>query len=156
MERLVPRPSFKRGIVVDVGSLDVNGTYRDLFGPEWKYVGVDIKPGKNVDLAMPSEYEIPFPDSSADLVISGQAIEHCRNPFKFVAEMRRVAKSGATIIIIAPFIWVPHRYPIDCWRFLPDGMKQLFVEAGLILQESKIEQGKKEMEQDCYAVGVKP
>ena len=143
------------GEVVDVGSLDVNGTYRELFGSEWNYTGTDVQQGQNVDVQMPGEYSLPFPDGFADLVISGQTIEHCRNPFKIVAEMARILKPNGTIIIIAPSIWVQHRYPIDCWRFLPDGMRCLLEEAGLVFMDSKVYKGKNPMEVDCYATGRK-
>ena len=43
------------GEVVDVGSLDVNGTYRELFGSEWNYTGTDVQQGQNVDVQMPGE-----------------------------------------------------------------------------------------------------
>jgi SAM-dependent methyltransferase len=136
------------GTVVDFGSYDVNGTYRPLFGNAWKYLGADIEAGKNVDIVM-RPYEAPLESDSIDLVVSGQAIEHCSNPFKFVKEMARVLKSGCQIILIAPWRWCVHRYPIDCWRFLPDGMACLFDEAGIIMVDSQI------VVDDCYAVGVK-
>ena len=32
---------------IDLGSQDINGSYRPLFAlPPWKYVGVDLAPGK--------------------------------------------------------------------------------------------------------------
>lgn len=154
MKKLIkPLPG---GNVVDVGSLNVNGTYRDLFDHNWNYAGTDIQQGANVDVIMPGEYSLPFSDSFADLVISGQTIEHCRNPFKLVAEMARVLKSAGTIILIAPSVWVQHRYPIDCWRFLPDGMRCLLEESGLVYRDSKVYKNpKNQMEVDCYVVGRK-
>lgn len=42
--------------IVDVGSLDVNGCYRELFSaPNWEYVGIDVTPGPNVDVVVPEE-----------------------------------------------------------------------------------------------------
>jgi len=32
---------------------------------------------------------------------------------------------GGIVCIIAPWQWRYHRYPIDCWRILPDGMEFL-------------------------------
>lgn len=136
------------GTVVDFGSQDINGTYRPLFGKQWKYIGADLASGKNVDIVM-QPYKIDIKDSSVDLVISGQTIEHCRNPFRLVGEMVRVLKRESHIILIAPFRWSVHRYPIDCWRFLPDGMQCLFDESGVTMVESKI------IGDDCYAIGKK-
>jgi len=136
------------GDVVDFGSQDVNGTYRALFGSKWRYRGADLSAGKNVDIVM-QPYSIVIDSDSVDLVISGQTIEHCRNPFLLVGEMVRVLKVGSPIILIAPFRWSVHRYPIDCWRFLPDGMQCLFDESGVKMAESKI------IGDDCYAIGMK-
>ena len=69
--------------------------------------------------------------------------------------MARILKPNGTIIIIAPSIWVQHRYPIDCWRFLPDGMRCLLEEAGLAFMDSKVYKNKNPMEVDCYATGRK-
>jgi hypothetical protein len=52
--------------------------------------------------------------------------------------MYRVCAVGGTCVIIAPFIWKEHRYPIDCWRFLPDGMDCLFKNAGFTFVKSYI------------------
>ena len=35
--------------VLDVGSLDVNGSYRNLLIPIWVYEGLDMEHGENVD-----------------------------------------------------------------------------------------------------------
>ena len=140
------------GIVVDVGSLDVNGTYRQLFNG-WLYHGVDLAMGKNVDLVMKDEFSIPLP-SGADLVISGQTLEHCRNPFKLVVEMARLLRPNGYLFLIAPFRWTQHRYPIDCWRFLPDGMRCLIEQANLKFIDSKISKSSN-TEDDCWAVGQK-
>jgi SAM-dependent methyltransferase len=117
--------------VCDVGSMDVNGCYRKIFPSRWEYVGVDLCKGKNVDLIMKSEYEIPEEDEAFDYVISGQTLEHCRNPFRLVGEMARILRSGGIMILVAPFEIHIHNYPIDCFRFLPEGMKSIIKEAGL-------------------------
>lgn len=117
--------------LLDVGSYDVNGNYREVLPPDFAYTGVDLAAGPNVDFIMESEYSIPFPDNHFDIVISGQCIEHCRNPFKLIAEMGRVMKHKGALIVTAPFVWREHRYPIDTFRYLPDGMRALFDDAGL-------------------------
>ena len=63
--------------VLDLGSQDVNGSYRPLFDRAgWTYRGVDLAPGRNVDLVLSSPYVFPLASATADLVISGQAFEH--------------------------------------------------------------------------------
>lgn len=112
--------------VVDIGSYDVNGSYRTLFGQSaWSYVGVDLEAGPGVDLVLTSPYTIPLASGSVDLVISGQAFEHVEYFWLSWLEMIRVLKPGGTIFLIAPSRGPEHRYPQDCWRFYPDGYTAL-------------------------------
>lgn len=115
--------------IYDIGSFNVNGTYRFIFEP-CTYIGIDLQEGDNVDRVMVSEYDTGLESICADAVISGQCIEHCKNPFKLVKEMFRICKNNGYLFLIAPFVIGEHKYPIDCWRFLPDGYQCLFEEAG--------------------------
>jgi SAM-dependent methyltransferase len=144
--------------VLDIGSLDVNGTYRPLMAPAWDYIGADLRDGPNVDLCMPSEYELPLAADSVDMIISGQCLEHCRNPFKLVAEAARVLKPGGLMLLVAPFLFFEHKEPIDCFRFLPDGMRAIFEECGLDTVEAHMDvsQLQSNGHVDCWAVGRKP
>ena len=39
--------------ILDLGSQDVNGTYKPLFAESaWTYQGLDMEPGKNVDIVL--------------------------------------------------------------------------------------------------------
>lgn len=122
--------------VIDIGSYDVNGSYRTLFGnPKWSYVGVDLESGPGVDLVLVSPYTLPLASASADLVISGQAFEHVEYFWMSWLEMLRVLKPGGMIFLIAPSRGPEHRYPQDCWRFYPDGYRALARYAGCELVE---------------------
>ncbi len=114
--------------ILDVGSQSVNGGYRDIFiNPYgwWEYVGLDIEKGENVDIVTEDLYKWPIPDQSYDVVISGQCLEHTEAPWLWIKEIERVCKVGGIVCIIAPACWIIHRYPVDCWRILPDGMRYL-------------------------------
>lgn len=138
-----------KSIVCDIGSYDVNGNYRAIIEPKFQYMGIDLKAGPNVDVVMKSEYDTGLPESHADAVISGQCLEHCKNPFKLVAEMFRIVKRNGIVIMVAPFVFNQHRYPVDCWRFLPDGMTAL-VEASGGKTITAYLNGK-----DCWGIGQK-
>lgn len=108
--------------VLDIGSYDVNGSYRALFtSPYWSYTGVDLAQGPGVDVVLASPYKYPFATGSQDLVISGQAFEHVEYFWMAFLEMVRVLKPGGMIFLIAPSRGPEHRFPQDCWRFYPDG-----------------------------------
>jgi cephalosporin hydroxylase len=110
-------------LVLDVGSYDVNGSYRPLFNkPGWRYAGADVQPGPNVDHVLADLYRWRFPDAAFDVVISGQAFEHIKFFWKTWREMVRVLKPGGLIFLIVPSTGYEHRHPVDCWRFYRDGM----------------------------------
>ena len=112
--------------IVDIGSWDVNGSYKPLLTRTgWRYRGVDLAVGPNVDVVMPSAYKLPFPSHSVDLLVSGQAFEHVEYFWLTWLEMCRVVKPGGMIFLIAPSRGPEHRYPQDCWRFYPDGFRAL-------------------------------
>lgn len=117
--------------VLDVGSLDVNGTYRPLItGRGWQYTGLDACPGANVDIVATDPFAYPLDDASFDLVISGSTMEHVTAIWRWIPELVRVLKPGGWLVIITHWQFVEHRYPVDCWRILPDGMRYIFDETG--------------------------
>jgi SAM-dependent methyltransferase len=64
---------FSRKRVLDVGSLNINGTIRDLF-TDCTYIGIDIAEGNNVDVVSKAhEYKS---DELFDVVCSCEAFEH--------------------------------------------------------------------------------
>jgi SAM-dependent methyltransferase len=113
--------------VLDVGSFDVNGSYRSLFDdPSWTYIGLDMCAGPGVDLVVQQPFRWGHvPSSSFDLVISGQAFEHIEFPWVTILEVERVLRAGGLCCLVVPSSGPEHRYPRDCWRFYPDGLVAL-------------------------------
>ncbi len=110
--------------IVDLGSQDVNGSYRLLFErPGWHYQGLDLEPGRNVDQVLAQPYHwTDIPSASVDVCVSGQALEHIPFFWLVALEVARVLKPGGLCCLIAPSGGYEHRYPVDCWRFYTDGM----------------------------------
>jgi SAM-dependent methyltransferase len=123
--------------ILDLGSLDVNGSYRLYFADlPWTYCGIDMAAGKNVDVALQEPYHWrEIKSCSADVVISGQAFEHIDFFWMTMLEIARVLKPGGICCLIAPSGGPEHRYPVDCWRFYPDGFKALARFASLDILE---------------------
>jgi len=119
--------------ILDLGSMEIGGCYRPLFDEEkWEYTGVDLLSGKNVDLVLSDPYNwLEIESNSVDVFISGQTFEHIEYFWKTILEIARVLKPGALCCVIAPSGGPEHRYPVDCWRFYPDGFKALARYAGL-------------------------
>lgn len=114
-------------IIIDIGSMDINGSYKALFAnPGWKYIGIDTKPGKNVDIVIADPYSWKnFHSNYADIIISGQSFEHIEYIWLTIQEISRVLKPEGLACIIAPSSGPEHKFPTDCWRILPDGFKAL-------------------------------
>jgi hypothetical protein len=113
--------------ICDIGSTDICGSYKPIFNnPNWKYIGVDLAQGPNVDLIINHPYDWKeIKSNSIDVLVSGQALEHIEFFWITILEISRVLKPGGMACIIAPSGGYEHRYPVDCWRFYPDGMKAL-------------------------------
>lgn len=113
--------------ILDVGSLNVNGCYKPLFSaPRYSYTGIDIEEGPNVDIVLQSPYFWEnIHTGTCDVVISGQAFEHSEFFWKTFEEMTRVLTHDGLLCLIAPRGFYEHRYPVDCYRFLTDGMLAL-------------------------------
>lgn len=150
MEELLNKhgPPGTEDLVYDVGSQDVNGTYRPLVEPHGAtYRGLDIVAGPNVDVVVPEAgHWLLVVRRQAPFVISGQCLEHVARPWFWIKQAASLVALNGKLIVIAPWRWPLHRHPIDAWRILPDGMVSLFAEAGLKLLETGIR------EDDCFGV----
>lgn len=144
--------------ILDLGSKAVGRetrTYRQFFSnSKWKYTGADTETGNNVDVVVES-YKFPFKDEAFDIIISGQTIEHVEYPWEWFKEMARVLKKDGLCCIIAPAVIHEHRYPIDTYRYYPDGMKALAKWSGLSAVKVKRTVVDAGME-DTYLIAKKP
>lgn len=88
---------FKNKNVLEVGSLNVNGTIRNLF-EDCNYTGLDIGPGKDVDVVYEGQ-KYPGPDNFYDTIISCECMEH--NPFylETFLNMWRMTKINGLILM---------------------------------------------------------
>jgi SAM-dependent methyltransferase len=133
--------------ILDLGGRDIKAGQDRTYYPQFsdickEYRICDINPGGNVTHVMKGPYELPFEDNSIDLVVSGQTLEHVHNPFRSVAELTRVLKTGHYMIIIAPSSGPTHDNP-DCWRFYRDSFKAIALECNLKVIADWIDDGKK-------------
>lgn len=63
--------------VIEVGSLNINGTVRDFFS-DCTYVGVDLAEGPGVDVVGQGQ-DLDYPDNSFEVAVSAECFEH--NPY---------------------------------------------------------------------------
>lgn len=89
-------PEFFTGKrVLEVGSLNINGTVRDLF-TDCSYTGIDLDEGPGVDIAMQGQ-DADWPDEHFDVTISAECFEH--NPYwrETFLNMKRMTKTDGLI-----------------------------------------------------------
>lgn len=108
--------------VLDIGSYDINGSCKSLFIDQ-VYTGADIEKGPNVDIVI-KPYD--FGTTKYDVVISTNCLEHVEMPWEWVKAFDKTVKKGGLICIITPINIGIHRFPVDCWRIMPDGYEVLF------------------------------
>jgi hypothetical protein len=85
---------FKDKRVLDVGSLDINGSNRDLFDTT-DYTGIDVGEGKNVDVVSKAHEYIARP---YDVIISTECFEHDQYITETLPHLMVLLKSGGLFL----------------------------------------------------------
>lgn len=86
---------FTNQKVLEVGSLDINGTVRDFFS-DCNYTGLDVSVGKSVDVVCEGQ-NYNAPDSTYDVVCSAECFEHNPYWFETFENMIRLCKNGGLV-----------------------------------------------------------
>lgn len=94
-----------------------------------EYVGVDALDSPSADLWGRAE-ELPVDDASFDVVLCTQVLEHCAEPSRAVAELRRVTAPGGRVLASTHGVQVYHPSPNDYFRWTHEGLRLLFDQAG--------------------------
>ena len=96
---------FSNKKVIEIGSLDINGTIRDFF-TECEYVGVDVGEGPHVDVVC-SGQEVDHPDNTYDVSCSCNCFEH--NPYwvETFRNMHRMTREGGLVFVSVPTTGCP-------------------------------------------------
>lgn len=133
-------PDMVRGKrVLEVGAADVNGGLREVlerWGPS-EYLGIDIAPGKNVDVVCSIE-DIPqrFDAASFDVVISTEVLEHVRDWRSAVRNLKYALRPGGHLLLTTRSYGMPyHGYPHDFWRFEEEDFRAIFADMDIVSLE---------------------
>ena len=86
---------FKGKKVLEIGSLDINGSVRQFF-EDCQYIGVDLGQGKGVDIVAKGE-ELTYDDGLFDVVISCECLEH--NP-EWVKTFNNMVRMSSGLVIM--------------------------------------------------------
>jgi SAM-dependent methyltransferase len=117
-------PTLK-GSVLDVGCGDK--PYASCFNPGVvQYLGLDLVQSPGVDVVADENEPWPLPDSTTDVILCSQVLEHVPNLDKVLDSIHRVLKPGGLLLVTAPFIYNLHGEPRDFRRFSAEGIRQIF------------------------------
>lgn len=129
LEIIIPLlPPFQK--ILEIGSRYTQGgkdlaDLRGLFSKTNKYIGLDLFPGKGVDITADAE-KIPYGNRQFDLVLCLETLEHAKNPWQIAKEIQRIVSQEGIVIISTPFNHPLHLHPSDYYRFTPFGLQELF------------------------------
>lgn len=112
------------GVLLDVGCS--SGLMLELMAKDAKYcVGIELdgsaglKPHDNIGFAIADGEDLPFADSSINVIVCNHIYEHTSNPSKLMDEIWRVLKPGGHCYFAGPSRWdliEPHyRLPFLSW-----------------------------------------
>lgn len=147
-------PLFTPGSrVLELAPDDDPSTYRKLVPVDVEWATADLATeldasghrrwgggrADDLTLVMTDPYVVPADDDSYDVVVSGQVIEHVREPWRWMQELARVCRPGGRVVTVNPVSWPYHEAPVDCWRIYPEGMRALCDAAGLVVESSRCE-----------------
>jgi SAM-dependent methyltransferase len=78
---------------------------------------------------------IPVPDSTYDLVLCTQVLEHVPDPLAVLREFHRVLKPGGQAWLTAPLFFAEHEKPFDFHRFTQFAWRRMAAETGFTIKE---------------------
>ncbi len=120
------------GRVLDVGGGHDASYWRYLSTRRWfRKQTIDIDPKVKPDLVIDLEKEnLPHPTGHFDTILFFNILEHLRARPRVLTQVRRVLKSGGSLVGIVPFLVAVHGDPHDYVRPTREEIKALFLEAG--------------------------
>jgi hypothetical protein len=111
--------------VLVIGAGDKVSYYKKIFEKASILVISDVHGQFGADIILDA-HQIPFKNESFDIILAGQVLEHCIQPWQVADEIQRVAKLGAIIQVETPFNFPYHAPPFDFFRFTFTGLRSLF------------------------------
>lgn len=91
-----PELFHKKTHILEVGSLDINGSLREIFTEHESYLGCDLAPGNGVDIVSRA-HELILEAKSFDACLSAECFEHDEYWDLSFRKMIKLTKSGGLV-----------------------------------------------------------
>jgi SAM-dependent methyltransferase len=125
--------------ILEVGSYDENGTVRTVLEPllPAEYIGTDMREGPRVDkIVNASDLRKAFGESSFDMVVSLEMLEHAEDWRGAIRGMKAVLRPGGSLILATVSWGFPlHEYPHDYWRYELFDMEKILADMDILVLE---------------------
>lgn len=123
--------------LLDVGAGE--SLYKQIF-PQARYTSCDLVSSSDrhdfSDLDVVADASaLPFAPGRFDFALNMVVLEHVPDPWQTTSEMARVLKPGGTAYALVPLVRPEHLAPYDFHRFTRYGIRQMFENNGLKIEE---------------------
>lgn len=118
-------------LVLDVGS--GRGDFASLLA-DMRHVALEVYPYPETDLVCDLTQRNPLRPESVDAIILANVLEHVYNAPTLMAQLARVMKPGAVLLVAIPFLLKVHQAPVDYVRFTHFALERLGEENGLAVE----------------------
>ena len=112
----------KDALILDVGA--GHGDFAQIFRGR-KYLSVDVVPYPEVDLACDLGECIPFKESTFDMLVLMNVLEHVYHFHELLDSLYYVLKPGGSLVIAVPFMIKVHQAPFDFQRYTHYSLAQM-------------------------------
>lgn len=130
--------------ILEIGSLNINGTVRDLFEPACEeYIGIDLRSGAGVDEIIDAHsLRHRFRWRSFGAVICLETLEHDPRFWITLQNIQFVLRKGGILAVSVPnFQFIYHAEPKDYWRFSTDSVQEILMDGYQVLACEEYEGG---------------
>jgi putative flippase GtrA/SAM-dependent methyltransferase len=120
---------FPPGKVLDVGA--GQAPWRGWLPAHCRYVGLDVDHAGDFGMSRGEDityYDgkiIPFPPQCFDSALCVEVLEHTEKPDRLIAEIARVLKPGAPLLLTVPWSARRHHIPFDFHRFTRERLEAM-------------------------------
>ena len=137
IKRNLKKYDIKPTSVLDIGSIDINGSPRHLFDCE--YTGVDRVEGKNVDVVRRGEdYILEYEGSGHDVLLCLNTMEHTNNFWHLSECIRLHLEKGSYYFMSVPTVGFPVHQQPDYYRFTEQAVREVLMKSFEVLELEQI------------------